>query len=105
MNTIVNLKTNDLSYAALNNVDKLGFIQRQIESLKAQETILKDAIKNEGEGVQVGQYFTSDVKLSQRTTVDHKALLTELEVPAALIAKYSKSTAVISITVKEIKGE
>jgi predicted phage-related endonuclease len=105
MNTIVNLKTHDLSYAALSAVDKLGFIQRQIDTLKEQEAALKDAIKNEGEGVQVGKYFTTDVKLSQRTTVDHKTLLAELEVPAALIAKYSKSTAVISITVKPIKGE
>ncbi|NDB59644.1 hypothetical protein EB001_14530 [bacterium] len=90
---------------ALSIVDRLGQLQDQIEALKAQETILKDELKNQGEGVQVGQYYTSDVKLSQRTTVDNKALLAELEVPPALIAKYSKTTAVISITVKAIKGE
>jgi len=90
---------------ALSIVDRLGQLQDQIEALKAQETILKDELKNQGEGVQVGQYYTSDVKLSQRTIVDKNAVLSELEVPPALIAKYSKTTAVISITVKAIKGE
>jgi uncharacterized small protein (DUF1192 family) len=99
------IKTNDLTYASLGLIDRLGFLQQEIEALKAKETLLKDELKNQGEGVQVGKYFTTDVKLSQRSTVDHKALLTELEVPADLIAKYSKSTAVISITVKAIKGE
>jgi len=91
---------------ALNLVDRLGQLQDQIKALQEQESVLKDELKNQGEGVQVGQYYTSDVKLSQRTTVDHKAVYAELQVPAALIAKYSKSTAVISINVKPIsKGE
>ena len=90
---------------ALNIVDRLGQLQDQIEKLKAQESLLKDELKNQGEGVQVGQYYTSEVKLYQKTTVDHKAVYAELEVPPALIAKYSKTTAVISINVKPIKGE
>lgn len=90
---------------ALSLVDRLGQLQDQIKALQEQEAILKDDLKNEGEGVQVGQYYTSDVKLSQRTTIDNKALIAELNVPPALIAKYSKTTAVISITVKAIKGE
>lgn len=90
---------------ALSLVDRLGQLQDQIEALKSQETILKDELKNQGEGVQVGQYYTSDVKLSQRTIVDKNAVLAELSVPPALIAKHSKTTAVISITVKAIKGE
>ena len=90
---------------ALSLVDRLGELQAEIKKLQDQETILKDELKNQGEGVQVGQYYTSDVKLFQRTTVDHKGVYAELSVPAALIAKYSKSTAVISITVKPIQGE
>ena len=90
---------------ALNIVDRLGQLQDQIEKLKAQESLLKDELKNQGEGVQVGQHYTSEVKLYQKTTVDHKAVYAELDVPPTLVAKYSKSTAVISITVKAIKGE
>lgn len=90
---------------ALSLVDRLGQLQDQIKALQEQEAILKDDLKNQGEGVQVGQYYTSNVKLSQRTLVDHKALYAELDVPPALIAKYSKTTAVISITVNQIKGE
>ena len=90
---------------ALNIVDRLGQLQDQIEKLKAQESLLKDELKNQGEGVQVGQYYTSEVKLYQKTTVDHKAVYAELDVPPTLVAKHSKSTAVISITVKAIKGE
>jgi len=90
---------------ALSLVDRLGQLQDQIKALQDQEAILKDDLKNQGEGVQVGQYYTSNVKLSQRTTVDHKAVYAELEVPPALIAKYSKTTAVISISVNSIKGE
>jgi len=90
---------------ALSLVDRLGQLQEEIKALQEQEAAYKDELKNQGEGVQVGEYYTSDVKLSQRTIVDNKALLTELEVPAALIAKYSKTTAVISINVKPIKGE
>jgi hypothetical protein len=91
---------------ALNLVDRLGQLQDQIKALQEQETLLKDELKNQGEGVQVGQYYTSEVKLSQRTLVDNKAVFAELSVPADLIAKYSKTTAVISINVKPIiKGE
>lgn len=90
---------------ALSLVDRLGQLQDQIKALQEQEAILKDDLKNQGEGVQVGQYYTSNVKLSQRTLVDHKAVYAELDVPPALIAKYSKTTAVISITVNQIKGE
>ena len=90
---------------ALTLVDRLGQLQDQIEALKTQEALLKDELKNQGEGVQVGQHYTSEVKLYQKTTVDHKAVYAELEVPPALIAKYSKTTAVISISVNSIKGE
>jgi len=99
MTTIVKLKQ------ALTLVDRLGQLQDQIEALKAQEALLKDELKNQGEGVQVGQHYTSEVKLYQKTTVDHKAVYAELNVAPALLAKYSKSTAIISITVKAIKGE
>ena len=99
------IKTNDLTYASLGLIDRLGFLQQEIEALKTKEALLKDELKNQGEGVQVGKYFTTDVKLSQRTIVDKNAVLAELEVPPALLSKYSKTTAVISITVKPIKGE
>ena len=97
MTTIVN--------NSLKLVDRLGYLQDQIKALQEEESALKDELKNKGEGVQVGDYYTSDVKLSQRTTVDNKALYSELAVPQDLIAKFSKTTAVISISVRPIQGE
>jgi hypothetical protein len=102
--TIVNIKENQELWAT-HQVDVLGDLLAEIDRLQSQADLIKDQLKNLGEGVRVGDNYTSEVKLYQKTTVDHKAVYAELSVPADLIAKYSKSTAVISLTVKAIKGE
>lgn len=104
MNTIVNIKENQV-FTATKKVDVLGDLLDRIAKLQAQADLIKDELKNSGEGVLVGDKYISEVKLYQRTTVDNKAIFSELNVPAALIAKHSKANAVISINVKPIKGE
>jgi hypothetical protein len=102
--TVVNIKENQELWAT-HQIDTLGDLLARIDELQAQADLIKDQLKNLGEGVRVGDHYTSEVKLYQRTTVDHKGVYAELSVPAELIAKHSKSTAVISINVKAIKGE
>jgi hypothetical protein len=43
--------------------------------------------------------FKACVTLSQRATVDNKTVYAEANVPAELIAKYTKTTAVITLKV------
>ena len=102
--TVLNIKENQELWAT-HQVDVLGDLLAQIDRLQTQADLIKDQLKNLGEGVRVGDHYTSEVKLYQRTTVDHKAVYAELNVPTELLAKHSKSTAVISINVKAIKGE
>lgn len=100
---LVNSTENEILWAQ-HQVDILGDLEAQIKDLQSKADFIKDQIKNLGEGVIAGSNYVSDVKLYQRTTVDHKGVYAELEVPPALIAKYSKSAAVISLTVKAVKG-
>lgn len=88
---------------AQHQVDVLGDLEAKIKELQAQADAIKDTLKNLGEGVIAGDRYVSDVKLYQRSTVDHKGVYAELQVPPALIAKYTKTAAVISLTVKAVK--
>jgi hypothetical protein len=80
-------------------IDQLGLLQAQIADLEAQAEVIKNALKNEGEGAIEGNLYKGCVTLSQRTTVDSKGVFAEANIPAELIAKYSKTTAVITLKV------
>jgi hypothetical protein len=90
---------NAITEIKLAPVDQLGLLLAQIADLEAQAEIIKDQIKNEGEGAVEGSLYKGTVTLSQRTTVDNKAVFKEANVPTELIAKYSKTTAVITLKV------
>jgi hypothetical protein len=83
----------------LNTVDQLGLLQAQIANLEAQAEVLKNELKNAGEGHVEGNLYKSCVTLSQRKTVDNKAVYAEANVPADLIEKHTKTTAVITLKV------
>lgn len=83
----------------INKVDQLGMLLAQIADLEVQAEALKNQIKNDGEGHHDGELFRACVSLSQRNTVDHKAVYKDLGVSADLLAKYTKSTAVITLKV------
>lgn len=83
----------------LDKVDELGNILAQIAELEAKAEAIKNEIKNTGEGHYEGSLFKACVTLSQRNTVDNKAVFAEANVPAELIAKHTKTTAVITLKV------
>lgn len=82
----------------LNKVDQLGMLLAQIADLEKQAEILKNELK-QTEGHSEGNLFKACVTLSQRATVDNKAVFAEANVPAELIAKHTKTTAVITLKV------
>lgn len=83
----------------MNKVDQLGKLLATIDDLSKQAEELKNQIKNEGEGHYDGELFRACVTLSQRNTVDHKAVYKALNASDDLLAKYTKSTAVITLKV------
>jgi hypothetical protein len=89
------MKTLDIQ---LTQVDELGLLMAQIAELESKAEIIKNALKQQ-EGKVEGNLFKACVTLSQRATVDNKAVYAEANVPAELIAKYTKTTAVITLKV------
>lgn len=82
----------------LNQVDQLGMLLAQIADLEKQAEVIKNQLK-QTEGHTEGNLFKACVTLSQRATVDNKAVFAEANVPAELIAKHTKTTAVITLKV------
>ncbi len=83
----------------LTAVDRLGLLLAQIADLEAEAEAIKNELKSGAEGVVEGSLYKANVILSQRTTVDNKALYKALNVSDDLLAKYSKTAAVISVKV------
>ena len=83
----------------LNSVDRLGMLLAQIADLEEQAEAIKNELKNGNEGHVEGALYKACVTLSERKTVDNKAVFKEANVPAELIAKYTRTTAVISVKV------
>ena len=82
----------------LSKVDQLGMLLAQIADLEKQAEIIKNELKQQ-EGHVECNLFKACVILSQRATVDNKAVFAEANVPAELIAKHTKTTAVITLKV------
>lgn len=91
MNALVDIK--------LTQVDQLGLLLAQIADLEAQAETIKNELKNGDEGSIEGSLYKATISLSQRTTIDNKAVFKEANVPTELIAKYSNTTAVITLKV------
>lgn len=83
----------------ISKVDQLGMLLASIDDLSKQAEMLKNEIKNEGEGYYDGELFRACVSMSQRNTIDHKAVYKDLNISAELLAKYTKPTAVITLKV------
>ena len=82
----------------ITEVDQLGMLMAQIADLEAQAEVIKNKLK-QNEGQVEGNLYKSCVTLSQRKTIDNKAVFAEANVPADLIAKHTKTTAVITLKV------
>jgi hypothetical protein len=83
---------------AVTKVDQLGMLLAQIADLEAQADALKAELK-QNEGHIEGNLYKACVTLSQRNVVDNKAVFAEANIPAELIAKHTKTTAVITLKV------
>jgi cell division ATPase FtsA len=83
---------------AVTKVDTLGMLLAQIADLEAQAEAIKAELKQE-EGHIEGNLYKVCVTLSQRKTVDNKAVFAEANVPAELIEKHTKTSAVITLKV------
>ena len=82
----------------ITEVDQLGMLLAQIADLETQAEEIKNKLK-QNEGSIEGNLYKSCVTLSQRKTVDNKAVFAEANIPADLIAKHTKTTAVITLKV------
>jgi hydroxymethylglutaryl-CoA reductase len=82
----------------ITKVDQLGMLLAQIADLEAQAEIIKNELKQQ-EGHIEGNLYKACVTLSQRKTVDNKAVFAEANVPADLIEKHTKTSAVITLKV------
>jgi len=82
----------------ITEVDQLGMLLAQIADLEAQAEQIKNKLK-QNEGSIEGNLYKSCVTLSQRKTVDNKAVFAEANIPTDLIAKHTKTTAVITLKV------
>jgi hypothetical protein len=84
-------------------VDALGELLAQIKDLTDQADAIKDGIKDSasagGAKAIEGLLFKATYIESNRSSVDYKALLAELNVPADLVAKHTKVAAVFSVKV------
>ena len=82
-------------------IDTLGSLMAQIAELTKQADAIKDALKERasisGEKSFEGASYKATYSESNRSTVDWKAIAAEMSIPADLIAKHTKSTAVYSI--------
>ena len=94
MTTVFNQVSTELT-----NVDRLGLLLAQIADLEEQAEAIKNELKNGAEGVVEGNLFKANVILSQRSTVDNKAVYKALNVSDDLLAKFTKTTAVITVKV------
>ena len=82
-------------------IDTLGALNAQIAELTKQADVikaeLKDAASLSGQKTFEGATYKASFSESNRSTVDWKALAAEMNIPADLIAKHTKTSAVYTI--------
>jgi hypothetical protein len=66
--------------------------------------VLKDEIKNQGEGKHLGQYYKASVSLSQKAYINYEAILQELNITIdpAILAKHTKTSASLACRVTSL---
>jgi hypothetical protein len=82
-------------------IDELGALLSQIKALTEQADAIKDELKDEanlsGQRKFEGDGFVATYIEANRSTVDWKAIAKVLNIPAELIAEYTKTSAVFSV--------
>ena len=85
------------------DVDALGALLAQIETLTTRANVIKDAIKEDasmgGDKVVDGDLFRATYSESNRSSVNTKKMYAELGITPEQIAKYTTTTAVYTVKV------
>jgi len=95
---------NELPVITADRIDVLGGLLKEIKSLTEKADAIKDDIKDianlTGDRRWTGNSFEALFTESNVSTVDWKALAKELNIPADLIAKHTKTSARFSVKVE-----
>ena len=84
-----------------NDIDAMVALDKQIKELEKKLVAAKADIANKyGEGEHKGNTYSVLVTLSQRSTVAWKKVADEAKTPLDIIAKYTKTSAIITVTAK-----
>ena len=87
-------------------IDTLGALNAKIAELTKQADAIKAELKDQaslsGQKVFEGASYKATYSESNRSTVDWKALAAEMNIPADLIAKHTKTSAVYTIKTTEV---
>lgn len=84
-----------------NDIDAMVALDKQIKELEKKLVAAKADIANKyGEGEHKGGTYSVLVTLSQRSTVAWKKVADEAKTPLDIIAKHTKTSAVITVTAK-----
>ena len=84
-----------------NDIDAMVALDKQIKELEKKLVAAKADIANKyGEGEHRGNTYGVLVTLSQRSTVAWKKVADEAKIPLDMIAKYTKTSAIITVTSK-----
>ena len=83
------------------DIDAMVALDKQIKKLEKELLQKKADIANKyGEGEHKGGTYSVLVTLSQRSTVAWKKVADEAKIPMDMIAKYTKTSAIITVTAK-----
>jgi hypothetical protein len=84
-----------------NDIDAMVALDKQIKELEKKLVAAKNDIANKyGEGEHKGDVYSALVTLSQRSTVAWKKVADETQIPLDIIAKHTKTSAIITVTPK-----
>lgn len=84
-----------------NDIDAMVALDKQIKELEKKLVAAKADIANKyGEGEHKGGTYSVLVTLSQRSTVAWKKVADEAKTPLDIIAKHTKTSAIITVTAK-----
>ena len=83
----------------LSVVDRLGLVLAQIADLEKEADAIKTVLKESGEAVVEGSFYKASVILSNRSTIDNKAVYKALNVSDDLLAKFTRTTPVATVKV------
>lgn len=95
--------TTTINTTSTSNIDRLGQLLALIAGLTKEAEAIKDGLKDEanltGAKEFRGNMFRAVYVEANRSVVDWKGVSAALNIPAELIAKHTKTTAVFSVKV------